>query len=213
MKTTFFCFKLSKKFKIFLALIIFSIMFMLLMFYLDLFNDSKNAIIEKQNIETDLKNTVVETSAKSLVENKIEYATMPENIQGYKVVGKIEISKINLSTYILNETNDQSLEISVTKLCGPEINQIGNFCISGHNYNNDKMFGKIKDLEVGDDIILTDTYGNSLIYRVYDKYKTKPKDTSCLNQETGGDKDLTLITCTIGALKRIIIKATESISD
>ena len=140
---------------------------------------------------------------------KKESKILPSDLEGYKVIGKIQIPKINLDTYILEETNTKSLNVSVTKLCGPNINEIGNFCITGHNYNNNKMFGKINKLEKGDKIILTDIYGRNLEYYVYDKFQTNPRDTSCLSQDTDYDRELTLITCTIGAINRIIIKAIE----
>ena len=71
------------------------------------------------------------------------------------------------------------------------------------------MFGGIKKLEKGDTIILTDTYGDSITYEVYKNYQTDPKDVSSLNQETMGEREVTLITCTAGAIKRVIVKAVE----
>lgn len=64
-----------------------------------------------------------------------------------KTIGKLEIPKIDLTTYILSETDKNTLKISVTKLCGPKINEVGNLCIAGHNYNNSNMFKDLKNLE------------------------------------------------------------------
>ena len=134
---------------------------------------------------------------------------MPREKKGFKIIGKITIPKLKVENYILSETTTKSLKVSVTKLYGPEINKIGNFCIAGHNYKNNKMFGGIKKLEKGDQIILTDTYGDSITYEVYETYQTDPKDVSALSQETLGDREVTLITCTFGAIKRVIVKAVE----
>lgn len=134
---------------------------------------------------------------------------MPREIKGFKVIGKIEIPKVKLNSYILSETNKKSLKASVTKLYGPQINEVGNFCIAGHNYINNKMFGGLKKLEKGDKIILTDTFGRKVTYEVYENYQVDPKDVSALNQETGGEREITLITCTTGAIKRVIVKAVE----
>ena len=123
--------------------------------------------------------------------------------------GKIEIPKIELDTYILAETNEDSLNQSVTKLCGPEVNKIGNLCITGHNYNRKTMFGKLKKLEMGDSIFITDRKGGKIEYRVYQIDKVNSKEVSCLSQETEMEKEITLITCTTGALKRLIVKAVE----
>lgn len=166
-------------------------------------SENGNEITLMENSENDNIDVITQEKTTKLE----EYKTMPREIKGHKVVGKIQISKINLEAYILAETNNNALNVSVTKLCGPEINGIGNFCIAGHNYN--KFFAKIKNLKIKDNIVLTDTYDHSVIYEVYDTFQTSPQDISCLNQDTKGEKELTLITCTKGATKRIIVKAVE----
>lgn len=138
-----------------------------------------------------------------------EYINLPREIKGQKVIGKIEIEKLNISKYILEETNEKSLKAGVTKICGPEINKVGNFCISGHNYA--QTFGKLKNLEIGDTIVITDTYDRKGIYHVTEVIKVDPNDTTCLTQDTDGQKEITLVTCTTGAIKRVIIKAVQTI--
>lgn len=123
------------------------------------------------------------------------------------MVGKIEIPKLEIEKNILEETSEESLKVAVTKVCGPKVNGIGNLCISGHNYV--QTFGRIKELEIGDTIILTDTYNRQITYQIYKTYKVYPNDTSCLSQETNGEREVTLITCTLGAIKRNIVKAIE----
>ena len=181
---------------------------------LDVQNNNKNEIntnnIEKNEIEqVKIENTNKEELKQEERPKLEEYKNMPRELKGYKVIGKIEIPKINLTSYILSETNNKSLKVAVTKLYGPEINKIGNFCIAGHNYKNNKMFGGIKKLEKQDEIILTDTYDRSVKYQVYDTYKTSPKDVNCLNQQTNSEREVTLITCTTGAIQRVIVKAIE----
>ena len=90
------------------------------------------------------------------------YQNMPQQINGYTVLGKLIIPKIELETYILDETNKTSLNTSVTKLEGPGINEVGNFCITGHNYLNANMFGKLKKLEIGDTISMVDPYDRKI---------------------------------------------------
>ena len=161
------------------------------------YNSSKNDIKGK-----DL-NVTKETA--NIINNKLEV----KEIDGIEVIGKLEIPKINLNTYILAETSKESLNKSITKLCGPKVNGVGNLCITGHNYNNNKMFGKLDKVKIDDKIYLTGTNGNRLEYVVYDIYKVYPKDLECLSQETNGQREITLITCTTGAIKRLIVKATE----
>ena len=160
----------------------------------------------KDEIESLTKTEIINQTR---VNNLKEYQNMPESIDGHKVVGKLEIPKIELTTYILGYTSKESLNKSVTKLTGPEINNEGNFCITGHNYNNDRMFGKLKQLEIGDKIILTDTYDRSVTYTVNTIDTVTPKEVEVLSQNTLGEREVTLITCTTGALKRIVVRAIE----
>lgn len=139
--------------------------------------------------------------------NLQEYENMPREVNGFKVIGKISIPKIEVEKYILEKTTTESLLVGVTKICGPEINKIGNFCIAGHNYGD--TFGWISSLEIGDEIYITDTYDRSVKYQVYEIERVSPYDTSSLSQDTNSEKEITLITCTLGALKRVIVKAIE----
>lgn len=139
--------------------------------------------------------------------NLKEYENFPREYRGYQTIGKIKIPKLEIEKYILVETTEESLKAAVTKTCGPKANEIGNLCISGHNYV--QTFGRLKELEVGDKILITDTYNREITYQVYKVYKVDPTDTSCLSQETNGEREVTLITCTLGAIKRNIVKAIE----
>ncbi|MBO5479372.1 MAG: sortase [Clostridia bacterium] len=215
MKAKIVCFKLSKTVNILILIIILQIIFILFQIK-ELreernFNQIQESVNEIENKTEVIQNEVNHEIEQNVIKQEVkkEYETMPSEKKGFKIIGKITIPKLNLDTYILSETTTKALKVSVTKLYGPNINEVGNFCIAGHNYRNNKMFGGIKKLEKGDKIILTDTYGDSVTYEVYENYQTDPKDVSSLNQETKGDREVTLITCTAGAIKRVIVKAVE----
>lgn len=173
------------------------------------------SLIYKKNLKKQMVVNNVETVENTIIRENVEPKKVmpkkifPEDMYGFKIIGKLEIPKINLGTYILETTNDETLSKSVTKLCGSNINEVGNFCILGHNYNKKTMFGNLKKLEINDKIILTNMYGQKVEYIVYEIYKVYPKEVECLNQETKGNREVTLITCTPGAIKRLIVKATE----
>lgn len=160
-----------------------------------------NKIQSDENIQDkiEIKNNITTT--------KQEYEDFPIEYKGYKVVGKINIPKLQIEKYIIEETTEETLKVALAKTYGPKANEIGNFCISGHNYI--QTFGRLKELEVGDKVILTDTYNREITYQIYKTYKVNPTDNSCLSQETNGEREITLITCTLGAIKRTIIKAVE----
>ena len=173
------------------------------------------SVIYKKNLKKQIVVTNTEPVENTVINENIEpkkvmsQKILPTDIDGFEVIGKLEIPKLNLSTYILSEMNDDTLSKSVTKLCGPNINEAGNFCILGHNYNKKTMFGNLKKIEINDKVILTNMYGQKVEYIVYDIYKVYPNEVECLTQKTYGNREATLITCTTGAIKRLIIKATE----
>lgn len=129
--------------------------------------------------------------------------------QGYQVIGLIQISKINLEYPILIETTQDSLTKSITRFGNGEVNGVGNLCLAGHDYINNSMFGGINKLENGDEILITDLYGNKVTYTIFDKYTTNPDDTSVLESIDSSKREVTLITCSNGNKDRLIIRATE----
>ena len=131
----------------------------------------------------------------------------------YKKIASINIPKINVNYAILDgetksvEETEALLKISPTKFWGPNPHDVGNLCIVGHNYRNNKFFSKVPNLENGDIIEITDLENKTLRYSVYDKYQVNPEDLSCTSQLTDGNKEITLITCTSDNKMRVIIKA------
>jgi len=132
-----------------------------------------------------------------------------QQIQGHKVVGIIKIPKIELEYPILETTTKETLNLSITKFWGNQINEIGNVSLAGHNNLNGTMFGKTKKLEVGDIIELTDIQNVTLKYKIFKMYVIDPNDISCILPEQEGTREVTLITCTNGNKNRLIVKARE----
>lgn len=201
--------------KIFILIILMLIIF--IVYFLINKNNNTNYTeyehIKQTNSYTSKSSDVKDINLKDKISKDViqieEYTSMPRELKGHKVVGRLVIPSISLDTYILEETNDQSLNVSVTKLIGPNINQVGNFCITGHNYLKSNMFGKLRKVNKDDKIVLIDTFGKEQEYTVYDKFEVSSSDTSVLSQNTNGKKEVTLITCTIGAIKRLVVKAIE----
>ena len=83
----------------------------------------------------------------------------------------------------------------------------GNICLVGHNYDDKRFFGKIKNLEIGDKIIIEDLNGENYVYIVNDIFETSPDDISCIEYEEKYKKELTLVTCNNRNGKRVIVKS------
>ena len=175
--------------------------------YLRIENYSEENMKQANNYE--VKNVV--TSTNNIKENEKVYSKeeVIKEYKGYEVDSKLEIPKIELETYILKDFSKETLNISVTKFWGCKPNTIGNYCIAGHNFKNKNMFHNLKKLKRNDNLFIIDNKVGKVEYEVYDVYKVFPEDTSCLEQETNGKKEVTLITCTSDSEERIIIKAVE----
>lgn len=133
----------------------------------------------------------------------------------YATIGTVSIPKINVTYPIIDgatdtaEETEELLKISPTKFWGPNPNEVGNFCIVGHNYRNARFFSKVPTLQMGDIVQVTDLLGKTIQYKVYNKYQVDPTDVSCTTQLTNGKKEVTLITCTDDSKHRVVVKARE----
>ena len=130
-------------------------------------------------------------------------------MEGYEVMGTIEIPKTKLKLPILSEVTKKSLETSVAILYGVGLNQPGNTTIAGHNYRNGLFFSDNKKLSKGDQIYITDQTGTKVTYQIYDMYQTSPSDAGYMQRDTEGKKEISLSTCTDDSKARLIILAKE----
>lgn len=197
----------TKKSKYIIIILILSILFFILFNIQSEENKKQEIIVEKvdsQIYENYINNNEKQSTDKVKIVEKEE---IESEFKGYKVSSKLYIPKINLETYVLEEYSTKALLTSVTKFYGSNPNQIGNFCVAGHNYGPENMFQNVKKLSINDEIYLTDIEGNKMKYVIYDIYTVLPNNTKCLSQKTNGEIELTLITCTFDSEKRIIIKA------
>lgn len=125
------------------------------------------------------------------------------------VIGLIKIDKINLTYPILSNATSEYLKIAPCKFYGPMPNKVGNLCIAGHNYVDNKLFSKIYKLENDDIIEIYDLNGNIVNYNVYLKFEVNANDLSCTNQNTNGLREITLVTCNNVTGNRTVVKARE----
>lgn len=178
----------------------------------------ENKIVDKEHFEHNTKILSTQDSLEIEEEENTIVTEIPkeypkeeiiEEYKGYDVAAKLEIPQIDLETYILQNYSTKALNISVTKFWGVDANEIGNFCIAGHNFQKKNMFHNLKELEIGDKLTISDNKIGKIEYEIYEIYKVDPEDVSCLSQETNSNREVTLITCTNDSKKRIIVKAQE----
>ena len=130
----------------------------------------------------------------------------------YDILGNITIPKININYQVLYGINDNLLKIFPCRFSGNIPPNKSNLCIAGHNYNDNRFFSKLNELENNDLIIIETNNKNTFYYYVYDKFEIKEKEISKINKNNSNALELTLLTCNNLNNKRIIIKAkTESL--
>lgn len=140
-----------------------------------------------------------------------EKVLLPSKYLDFPVSARLEIPKINLYSYVLEEYNEEGMDKCISKYWGPNANEVGNFCIAGHNYeDNNNMFCHLIDLKIGDTLYLSDNKYGKYSYTIYDIYRVRPSNTAPLRQETGGKRIVTLITCVNYSRNRLIVQAIEN---
>lgn len=167
-----------------------------------------NAIVVILNTEDPFEVVYTEPAPEVNPEDNIEWR-VTENGTRYYAIATVNIPAIDCTYPVINRTTTELLKISPTKFWGCDPNQVGNFCIVGHNYRSNKFFSHVPELQNGDEIEITDLTGQTIVYSVYDKFVVDPNDTSCTSQRTNGLKEVTLITCTDDSKERVIVKARE----
>lgn len=192
--------KIAKK--IFLLILLILLIIFSLYLLIDINRNENNFSDIEINAEKISQNKTLETSNT----NEKEHPILTE-YKGYSAIAKLEIPVINLETYVLSEYSEEALQVSVTKFYGGDPNEPGNFCISGHNYVLKNMFHDLKNLNLNEEIYLTDAVYGKVRYIIYDIFSVYPKQVEVLDQKTNGETEITLITCTRDSKKRVIIKA------
>lgn len=204
--------------------IIFSIFFIIIVWlFIEINNEKKirninnyeiSSLSSEQN-STDIKKSNINThnQIKEAIIKQYPKEEVINEYKGYDVIAKLEIPKIKLNTYILKNYSDNALNVSVTKFWGANPNEVGNFCVAGHNFQNKNMFHNLKNVNVNDRLFISDNNIGKVEYEIFDVYKVFPKDVSCLSQNTNNFREVTLITCTNDSEMRIIVKAKEVMGD
>jgi LPXTG-site transpeptidase (sortase) family protein len=122
-------------------------------------------------------------------------------------LGVLTISKLEIQVPIYNGTDEFNLNRGIGRIKGmAKMHEEGHLALSGHR---DGFFRGLKDIQVGDDILVQSTYGVER-YAVSSITVVPKSDISVLNPTS--EKTLTLVTCYpfyfVGnAPERYIVKA------
>ena len=176
-------------------------------------DNEKIVVILNDEDSASLIDTSILSSSSKYTSTKVTPKNVMKTDSGeeYYAIATINIPKLEWDEPypILDHWSNDLLKISPCKYHGADPNEVGNFCIVGHNYRNSLFFSKVPTLENGDSIEITDNYGRKINYIVYDKHVVNEGNTKDTSQVTHGKKEITIITCTNDSKNRVIVKARE----
>jgi LPXTG-site transpeptidase (sortase) family protein len=130
---------------------------------------------------------------------------VPSDLQGYDVIARLDIAKLDLSLPVLSETTDNALKISACRYHGTVPGAEGNLVITGHDYRNGAIFGQLNKMDEGDDVLLTGKDGKTYAYTVYAVDHIKPDEAGSL-YDTEYGSELSLLTCENSGNGRLLVR-------
>jgi sortase A len=156
---------------------------------------------EKQLLEDweSTNDSVIQQSYKKLDDvflekSQTKHSSDPSNIKN-RILGKLEISKIDLIIPIMEGASQANLKVAAGHLKGTSpIGEVGNSAIAAHrSYTYGKQFNRLPEVEQGDTIQVVTRY-KKLTYKIVKEMIVKPDDLSVIKQ-VQSKSILTLITC------------------
>lgn len=128
-----------------------------------------------------------------------EEVEMPEaELNGNRYIGYLAIPKLELELPVMSEWSYPLLLQAPCRYTGTLLGE--DLTIMAHNYNS--HFGRLGQMEVGDEVIFVDVNGKVTRYAVTATDLLLP---TAVEEVTGGAYDLTLFTCTYGGRTRITV--------
>lgn len=125
------------------------------------------------------------------------------------IIGMLQIDAIKLNYPILSESNTELLTMSPCRFAGPMPNEVGNLCIAGHNYADNRFFGRLDELAYDDIVKVFDLSGHMEEYTVSAIARIASNDTRCTGQDTSGKKMVTLLTCNNLSTTRLAVQCIQ----
>lgn len=123
-----------------------------------------------------------------------------------EVIGLIEIEILDLKYAVLEGTESHELSCGIGHITDTAgIGEKGNCVLAGHNGSrHGTFFTKLKTMEMGEIVKLTDKEGDSYFYVVESMEVVDPYENSVKAQ--GEEAELTLISCENKGTMRLIVK-------
>jgi sortase A len=166
-----------------------------------LLDDLKQEIPEEPEPET------IQTAENYDLYAEYETETVPEmettQINGNAYIGYIAIPALDVELPVLSEWSYPNLKLSPCRYVGNLY--AGDLVLCAHNYSS--HFGRIHELNSGDEIIFTDVKGKQYDYNVIGIEQHPGTAVEDIKFGNADDWDLTLFTCTLDGQSRVTVRA------
>lgn len=157
----------------------------------------EKAAAEKKQAEEEAARQRAEEERAERERAEAEAAAAPDDPTMYLTVPALGIADVP----VINENSEYALEVGASHLpnTGFPWQNDSNVYIAGHRVGypgtaSDHVFYNLPNMQVGDEIVLTDTNGKSYTYAVSEFREVSPTDTYVVNSEPGRDM-VSLQTC------------------
>ncbi len=155
---------------------------------------------KKQQELQNILEQVINEEPKELTEEEEE-----KLINGYKPIALMEIPSINLSQGVVEGITDDILQYYLGHFENSvKPGEKGNFSVAGHRVSDySEAFVNLYKVEVGDQVLIK-ANKKQYVYEVTDNFIVSPDRVDVL--ENTDEATITLVTCTVGAKERVIVK-------
>ena len=162
-------------------------------------------IKKQKDIVEIFKSGISEGTSEDDEKNQNEEKVNLEDINGYKPIAIIEIPSIKLSQALVEGISDDVLKYFLGHFPDSALpGEKGNFSVAGHRVSDyTDAFINLYKVKSGDEVIVK-THDKKYTYVVEENFIVEPEDVQVLDNTE--DATMTLVTCTVGAKQRVIVK-------
>lgn len=157
-----------------------------------------------KRIDTNKKQNELKSFAEGIANGDVVVVEGKEEL-GDTPIGLIEIPSINLSQGLVEGVTDEILQYYIGHFEeSVKPGEKGNFAVAGHRVSDySEAFINLYKLKPGD-LVSVKSVGKEFIYKIEENFIVDPDRVDVLDQTE--EATITLITCTVGAKQRVIIK-------
>lgn len=160
--------------------------------------------IETNKKQDELKAVLQDVIKEDCTKEEITQEKEVDNL-GYTPVGLIEIPSIDLSQGLVEGVTDEILQYYIGHFeDSVKPGEKGNFAVAGHRVSNySEAFINLYKVKPAD-LVSVKSRGKEFIYEIDENFIVDPEKVEVLDQTE--EATITLITCTVGAKQRVIVK-------